>query len=379
MPTISDNIDYSQLLQQITLWAKELGFQQLGVSDIELSEHESRLNDWIAAGFHGEMNYMFKHGSKRSHPEELVDNTCRVISVRMDYMPPDCELSDAVLANPEQGFISRYALGRDYHKVMRKRLQKLSEKINHTIGDFGFRVFVDSAPVLEKALAEKSGLGWIGKHSNLINKNAGSWFFLGEIYTDLPLPVSLAQPQAEAETGDSAQNHCGTCTACIDICPTKAIVAPYKVDARRCISYLTIELHGSIPVEFRKAIGNRIYGCDDCQLCCPWNRFSRATTEQDFFTRHPLDAPALTELFRWDEKTFLKNTEGSAIRRIGYQRWLRNIAVALGNAPASTKIIELLEEKKLEFSRDEILVEHFDWALAEQVDGLQSSVGRKKQ
>lgn len=365
----SDNIDYSQLLQQITLWAKELGFQQLGVSDIELSKHESHLNNWIAAGFHGEMNYMFKHGSKRSHPEELVDDTCRVISVRMDYMPPDCELSDAVLANPEQGFISRYALGRDYHKVMRKRLQKLSERINNMIGDFGFRVFVDSAPVLEKALAEKSGLGWIGKHTNLINQKAGSWFFLGEIYTDLPLPLSLAQPQDESESGETVQNHCGTCTACIDICPTKAIVAPYQVDARRCISYLTIELHGSIPVEFRKAIGNRIYGCDDCQLCCPWNRFSQATSEQDFFTRHPLDAPALTDLFLWDEKTFLKNTEGSAIRRIGYQSWLRNISVALGNAPTSTKIIEILKQKKHEFSSNEILVEHIDWSLKQQSNG----------
>ncbi len=361
-----DNIDYNQLLQQITLWAKELGFQQLGISDINLSKHEKHLNNWIDAGFHGEMNYMFKHGTKRSHPEELVDNTCRVISVRMDYMPPDCELSDAVLANPEQGFISRYALGRDYHKVMRKRLQKLSEKINHHIGDFGFRVFVDSAPVLEKALAEKSGLGWIGKHTNLINSKAGSWFFLGEIYTDLPLPLSQHHPDSTDET---AQNHCGSCTSCIDICPTKAIIAPYKVDARRCISYLTIELHGSIPVEFRKAIGNRIYGCDDCQLCCPWNRFSQHTLEQDFFARHPLDAPALTDLFQWDEKTFLKNTEGSAIRRIGYQNWLRNIAVALGNAKTSKssneKIINALNRalKDKSSHSSAIVKEHIVWAL----------------
>lgn len=364
-----NNIDYHQLLQQITVWAKELGFQQLGVSDISLSKHEKHLNDWLDSGFHGEMGYMFKHGTKRSHPEELVDNTCRVLSVRMDYMPPDCELSDAVLANPEQGFISRYALGRDYHKVMRKRLQKLSEKIQHEIGTFGYRVFVDSAPVLEKALAEKSGLGWIGKHSNLINKKAGSWFFLGEIYTDLPLPLSQDQTKTktnvESKNNNETQNHCGNCTACIDICPTKAIVAPYKVDARRCISYLTIELHGPIPVEFRKAIGNRIYGCDDCQLCCPWNRFSQHTLEQDFFARHPLDAPALTNLFLWDEKTFLKNTEGSAIRRIGYQSWLRNIAVALGNAPTSGKVIQVLETKKAKLIEAgyDMVIEHIDWAL----------------
>ena len=356
MSDIPNNIDYSLLLPRISQWSKELGFQQLGVSDIDLTEHDKHLSDWIEAGFHGEMDYMFKHGSKRSHPEQLVSHTCRVISVRMDYMPPDCELSDTVLANPEMAYISRYALGRDYHKVMRKRLQKLADKIKNSIGDFGYRAFVDSAPVLEKALAEKSGLGWIGKHSNLINQKAGSWFFLGEIYTDLPLPV----------TGHTTEEHCGSCTACIDICPTKAIVAPYKVDARRCISYLTIELHGSIPVEFRKDIGNRIYGCDDCQLCCPWNRFSQPTTEEDFFTRHPLDAPDLIELFSWTEETFLKNTEGSAIRRIGYFRWLRNIAVALGNAPASEKIIGILEKKTQEFGNDTMLIEHIDWALARQ-------------
>ena len=348
-------MDYEQLLQSITNWASELGFQQLGVSDIDLSDAEKHLNNWLAAGFHGEMNYMHKHGSKRSHPEELVDKTCRVISVRMDYMPPDCELSDAVLANPSLGFISRYALGRDYHKVMRKRLQKLADKINAQIDDFNYRVFVDSAPVLEKALAEKSGLGWIGKHSNLINQKAGSWFFLGEIYTNIPLPLTHLE----------MQNHCGTCKACIDICPTKAIVAPYKVDARRCISYLTIELHGSIPVEFRKDIGNRIYGCDDCQLCCPWNRFSQPTMEQDFFTRHPLDAPNLIELFNWSEEKFLSQTEGSAIRRIGYERWLRNISIALGNAPTSEKIVLALNKRKNEFLKqdDATLLEHIDWAL----------------
>ncbi len=336
-------------------WASELGFQQLGVSNIELSKHEAHLNNWLAAGFHGEMDYMQKHGSKRSHPEELVDDTYRVISVRMDYMPPDCELSDAVLADPSLGFISRYALGRDYHKVMRKRLQKLADKINGQTDAFNYRVFVDSAPVLEKALAEKSGLGWIGKHSNIINQKAGSWFFLGEIYTNIPLPLTSSQ----------ANGHCGTCTTCIDICPTKAIVAPYKVDARRCISYLTIELHGSIPIKFRKDIGNRIYGCDDCQLCCPWNRFSQPTLEQDFFTRHPLDAPDLVELFNWSEEEFLKQTEGSAIRRIGYERWQRNISIALGNAPTSEKIVQALKKRKDETDKMNsiMLAEHIDWAL----------------
>lgn len=357
MPVKHNNINYDDLLVSITDCASDLGFQQLGISDIDLSKHETHLNEWLADGFHGEMDYMQKHGTKRSHPEELVDNTCRVISVRMDYMPPDCELSDTVLENPELGFISRYALGRDYHKVMRKRLQKLAEKINTNIGNFGYRVFVDSAPVLEKALAEKANLGWIGKHTNLINKKAGSWFFLGEIYTDLPLPTTNIQ----------TENHCGTCTNCIDICPTKAIIAPYKVDARRCISYLTIELHGSIPVEFRKDIGNRIYGCDDCQLCCPWNRFSQPTDEEDFFTRHPLDAPDLLELFNWNEDLFLKNTEGSAIRRIGYNRWIRNITIALGNAPTSKKITQalLLKKQNKHFSDNSVLHEHINWALAQ--------------
>ena len=359
MPTSTNIINYDHLLQQITQWSEQLGFQQLGVSDIDLSEQEEHLNNWLDAGFHGEMAYMSKHGSKRSHPEELVHNTCRVISVRMDYMPPDCELSDAVLENPQLGFISRYALGRDYHKVMRKRLQKLADKIQTQIGDFGYRAFVDSAPVLEKALAEKSGLGWIGKHTNLINQKAGSWFFLGEIYTNLALPLS--QPASNKLT----QNHCGTCSACIDTCPTKAIISPYKVDARRCISYLTIELHGSIPVEFRKNMGNRIYGCDDCQLYCPWNRFSQTSAEEDFFARHPLDAPDLLELFNWSEEQFLKNTEGSAIRRIGYYRWLRNIAIALGNAPVSEKIILALEQKKQELDDNDMVVEHINWALRE--------------
>ena len=351
MPYLPADIDYSQLADQIKEWSVELGFQQLGISDIALEPHETHLLNWLKKGFHGEMFYMENHGTKRSRPNDLVEGTIRVISVRMDYRPPEYADSETVMSDDSLGFISRYALGRDYHKVMRKKLQTLSNHIQQTIGDFGYRVFVDSAPVLEKALAEKSGLGWIGKHSNLINSKAGSWFFLGEIYTDLPLPVN----------GDVSDNHCGTCQACIDICPTDAIIAPYQVDARKCISYLTIELKGAIPIEFRKAMGNRIYGCDDCQLVCPWNRFSEATSETDFNVRHQLDAPELTTLFKWSEETFLKNTEGSAIRRIGYDSWLRNIAIALGNGSYSEEVIAALTEKRQ--AVNDMVAEHIDWAL----------------
>ena len=350
MDSPDQHLDYKELAQHINDWSKSLGFQQLGVTDTLMDTHEERLMEWLQKGFHGEMDYMEKHGTKRSRPGELVDGTLRVISVRMDYFPPDAASIETVLHDPTRGFISRYALGRDYHKLMRKRLQQLADKITAVTGDFGYRVFVDSAPVLEKPLAEKAGLGWIGKHTNLINQQAGSWFFLGEIYTDLPLPVDTP----------SAESHCGTCSACIDICPTKAIVEPYRLDARRCISYLTIELHGVIPVEFRSAMGNRIYGCDDCQLVCPWNRFSQPSRENDFSTRHRLDAPELIELFLWDEQTFLKKTEGSAIRRIGYRRWLRNIAVALGNAPRSDAIIRALNSRR---GLDAMVDEHIAWAL----------------
>ena len=347
-------IDVVQLADNIRTWSEQLGFQQLGITDTDLSEAEIRLLAWLDNGYHGEMDYMHKHGSKRSRPAELVDGTVRVICVRMDYFPPHSESIQAVLDNPEAGFISRYALGSDYHKLMRKRLQQLADKITTNIGEFDYRVFVDSAPVLEKPLAEKAGMGWIGKHTNLINSQAGSWFFLGEIYTDLPLPVDTA----------SDESHCGTCRACIDVCPTAAIIKPYQLDARRCISYLTIELQGSIPLEFRSLMGNRIYGCDDCQLVCPWNRFSKPTHEADFHARHALDAPELVELFRWDEQTFLDNTEGSAIRRIGYRRWLRNIAVALGNAPHSDTIVKVLEAKR---GFDAMVDEHIDWALQQQI------------
>ena len=343
----------AELVALIKTWGRELGFQQIGITDIALSEHETRLLNWLAAGFHGAMDYMARHGVQRSRPAELIPGTVRVIAARMDYLPPVAADPWAVLNQRDLGYVSRYALGRDYHKVLRRRLQRLAERIAATIGPFGYRVFVDSAPVLEKALAEKAGLGWIGKHSNLLDRRAGSWFFLGEIYVDLPLPVD-----------EPASAHCGRCTACLAICPTQAIVAPYRVDARRCISYHTIELHGPIPLEFRRAIGNRIYGCDDCQLVCPWNRFARPSVEPDFRARHGLDAPNLIELFGWDEAEFLRHTEGSAIRRIGHTRWLRNIAVALGNAPHSPTIVVALQARLAHSS--ELVREHVVWALAEQ-------------
>ena len=342
--------DIGELAGRIRICGRELGFQQLGFSDVDLGGHEIHLNNWLSNGFHGEMLYMQRHGTRRSRPQELEPGTLRVISVRMDYLPETAADIESLLTEPTMGVVSRYALGRDYHKLMRKRLQKLAEQIEAHSGPFGYRVFVDSAPVLEKALAEKAGLGWIGKHSNLINQQAGSWFFLGEIYTDLPLPVD--QPATE---------HCGACTRCIDICPTQAIVAPFTVDARRCISYLTIELRGSIPEELRPLMGNRIYGCDDCQLVCPWNRFAQPTQEQDFEPRQGLDAPQLIELFQWNEEQFLQRTEGSAIRRIGFDCWLRNISVALGNAPTSDAVINALEGR-LHYE-SEMVREHVEWAL----------------
>ncbi len=343
-----------ELAEQIRQWGQALGFQGVGFSDIELADHEIHLNNWLSRGFHGDMHYMQRHGTRRSRPQELEPGTLRVISVRMDYLPGSAQDIETLLKEPTKGAVSRYALGRDYHKLMRKRLQKLALQIETHSGPFGYRVFVDSAPVLEKALAEKAGLGWIGKHSNLINKRAGSWFFLGEIYTDLPLPVD-----------SPAVEHCGACTKCIEICPTQAIIAPYVVDARRCISYLTIELRGSIPEEFRPLMGNRIYGCDDCQMVCPWNRFAQPTQEADFAPRHGLDSPQLIELFGWNEEQFLQRTEGSAIRRIGYESWLRNIAIALGNAPTSGAVIKALQSR-LQFP-SKMVCEHVDWALKRHV------------
>ncbi len=343
--------DYAGLAAQIKAWGRELGFQQVGIANVELSQDEARLHEWLAAGRQGEMHYMARHGRKRTRPGALVPGTRRVISARMDYLPPSATDPWAVLSDPSLAYVSRYALGRDYHKVLRKRLQRLAERIEERVGPFGYRAFTDSAPVLEKALARNAGLGWIGKHTNLLNCDAGSWFFLGELYTDLPLPADRA-PSA----------HCGTCEACIRACPTGAIVAPYQLDARRCISYLTIELRGSIPEPLRPLIGNRIFGCDDCQLVCPWNRYAAATPETDFLPRHDLDAPALVALFDWSEEDFRRRTEGSAIRRIGYACWLRNIAVALGNAPAAEEVEAALRRR--ENHPSELVREHVSWALA---------------
>ncbi|HNP65387.1 MAG TPA: tRNA epoxyqueuosine(34) reductase QueG [Woeseiaceae bacterium] len=339
-----------ELKSSIVDWCAELGFQRCGVSDVNLGQAEDRLAEWLTLRFHGSMDYMERHGVKRSRPQDLVPGTLRIISVRMDYLPEPQDDARALLDHESRAYISRYALGRDYHKVMKGRLRALARRIEERVGTFGYRVFVDSAPVLEKAIAEKSGLGWIGKHTNLIDRDTGSWFFLGELYTDLPLP-----------TDDAEVSHCGSCTACIEVCPTNAIVAPYSLDARRCISYLTIENKGPIPEEFRAAIGNRIYGCDDCQLFCPWNKFAKPASEGDFAPRHGLDDAELTELFLWDKQTWLEKTEGSAIRRIGHERWLRNIAVALGNAKTCDKVVTALRSRINDNSP--LLVEHVQWAL----------------
>ena len=349
--------DWNALAEDIKRWGQELGFQKLGISDTQLDEAEAHLFKWLDEGRHGRMDYMAKHGTKRSRPSELEPGTVSVICARMDYLPGEGADPEAILADPHKAYISRYALGRDYHKVLRSRMQKLATRIEQAIGDFGYRVFTDSAPVLEKALAEKADLGWIGKHNILLAKQTGSWFFLGEIYTDLPLPTSFA-------TDNTSAHHCGTCTACIDVCPTRAIIAPHKVDARLCISYLTIELREAIPVELRPLMGNRIYGCDDCQLVCPWNRFAQPTPETDFLPRHALDNATLLTLFEWTEEEFLKRTEGSPIRRIGHECWLRNIAVALGNAPYNEDIIAALTQKKAHPSP--LVQEHVEWALDRQ-------------
>jgi epoxyqueuosine reductase len=342
----------ADLAEAIRAWGAELGFQQIGVAPVEIPEDEARLLRWLELRRHGAMEYMARHGVRRARPQHIAPGTLRVISARMDYLPPRARAAKDVLNEPELGYVSRYALGRDYHKLLRKRLAALAERIRAHSASQAYRVFVDSGPVLEKAYARNAGLGWIGKHTNLLNRAAGSWFFLGEILTDLPLPVDAP-----------ATNHCGTCRACIDVCPTQAIVGPYELDAARCISYLTIELRSSIPVELRKAMGNRIYGCDDCQLFCPWNKFARMTNEPDFAPRHRLDAPKLIELFAWSEAEFLARTEGSAIRRIGYECWLRNIAVALGNAPTSPAVLGALHARREHQS--ELVREHVSWALAQ--------------
>ena len=352
-------VDYTALTARIREWAHELGFQAVGISDIDLSAAESGLQEWLSLGWHGELDYMANHGNKRSRPAELVPGTLRVISLRMNYFPPQARDSWQVLAESERAFISRYALGRDYHKVLRNRLAKLADRIRAEVADSDGRVFTDSAPVMEVELARKAGLGWRGKHTLLLSREEGSWFFLGEIYLNLPLPVDAPQ-----------QEHCGTCTRCIEVCPTQAIVAPYRLDARRCISYLTIELKGSIPVEMRPLIGNRIYGCDDCQLVCPWNGFAQTagnglaqtSAEPDFAVRHGLDDVSLVTLFAWDEAEFKARLAGSAIYRIGHEQWLRNIAVGLGNAPKSAEVIAALQARREHPSA--LVREHVVWALA---------------
>jgi epoxyqueuosine reductase len=348
-------LNYQQLATHIKQWGIELGFSEVGITDIDLTKHEAQLQRWLDAGYHGSMDYMAAHGMKRARPDELVHGTQRVISVKMNYLPPDASFAKN-LKQTQKAYISRYALGRDYHKLMRNRLKKLGQKIAEHTDNLSFRPFVDSAPILERPLAEKAGLGWQGKHSLVINKEAGSWFFLGELFVDIPLPI---------DTPNTFEG-CGKCVACITLCPTGAIVEPYVVDARKCISYLTIEHQGAIPLEYRSLIGNRIYGCDDCQLVCPWNRYGQITDEYDFHPRTQLNNQDLLTLFAWDETTFLKNTEGSPIRRIGHQRWLRNLAVGLGNASFSPAIIVALEAAKPHVS--ELVADHIEWALAQQID-----------
>lgn len=345
-----DKAELADLADAIKRQGRTLGFQQVGVAGVDLGEAESRFKSWLARGFCGEMDYLSRHGSKRTRPAELVPGTVRVVSARMDYWPGGSADAEEMLDRSPYAYVSRYALGRDYHKVLRARLKRLAEFIRYRAGGAGYRVFVDSAPVLEKPLAQNAGLGWIGKHTNLLNANAGSWFFLGELFTDIPLPVD-----------EPATDHCGSCRACIDVCPTRAIVAPYVLDARRCISYLTIELRGSIPEEFRPAIGNRIFGCDDCQLVCPWNKFATPSGEADFAARHGLDAALLVELFRWSEADWDTGTRGSALRRAGYEGWLRNLAVALGNAETSPEVVAALR-KRIDHPSD-VVREHVLWAL----------------
>lgn len=359
----SANIDFAALAARIKAWGAELGFAKVGITGVELDEDEGRLLAWLREGRHGTMDYMQRHGTKRSRPQELQPGTVRVVSARMDYFPTgaDSEAAWRTLRDGERAYISRYALGRDYHKLIRSRLQKLADRIESETGPFGYRAFTDSAPVLEKALARNAGLGWIGKHTLLLDRDAGSWFFLGELYTDLPLPVDAPSTA-----------HCGTCTRCIDICPTQAITGPYQLDARRCIAYLTIESKDAIPEELRGLIGNRVFGCDDCQLVCPWNKFAQPTHEEDFAPRHGLDDAKLVELFAWTEGEFLKKTEGMPIRRAGYAGFSRNVAVALGNAPRSTKVVSALEARANDPSA--LVREHVAWALAEQARKRRSTV-----
>lgn len=365
----SESNNFNSLREWIKNQAKELGFTDARIADLDMANVDSKLRDWLDKGHHGDMDYMSRHAHLRIHPEQLHPGSLRAICVRMDYAPEmkiDSDKQDwrqvelSRLNNPDEAVISIYARGRDYHKVMRSRLQELSDLISKEIGNFGYRVFVDSAPVMEVELAQKSGIGWRGKHTLALNREGGSFFFLGEIFVDIPLPID-----------EPVSSHCGECQSCIDLCPTNAIIAPYQLDARRCISYLTIEHAGSIPEEFRELMGNRIYGCDDCQLVCPWNKFAKKSKEIDFKPRNGLDGAYLLELFSWSEKDFLERHQGSAIRRIGYERWMRNIAVALGNALRNKGLSETIKNQirtALQQRRHEVstmVAEHIDWALVE--------------
>lgn len=353
-----DSTQLQSLGQEIKSWAHELGFQDCGITDTALDLHEQRLNAWLQEGYHGELDYMAAHGSKRSRPGELIEGTLRVISLRMDYLP-DAQDASTILNNPDKAYVSRYALGRDYHKLLRKRLSKLATRLrDHVQDNYDYRAFVDSAPVLERGLAQKAGLGWIGKNTMLIASDAGSWFFLGEIYTNLALPLDDA----------FSDTHCGSCTRCLELCPTDAFVKPFVLDARRCISYLTIESKAPIPEDLRPLMGNRIFGCDDCQLVCPWTKFSPPSQETDFNPRNNLDGEDLLALFQWSEEEFLRRTEGSPIRRTGYEGWMRNIAVALGNAPPSIAIVDALQQRLPDAS--DLVAEHCHWAIKQQKDAL---------
>ena len=346
------NVDFTQLHQDIKRWAQEFGFQRIGVADIDLKLDSERYRHWCEQGFHGTMNYMTRHESLRNNPQQLVSDVQRVIVVSMNYLSAQTDMQ-AVEDGQETAYIARYALGRDYHKLLRKRLDKLAQRITHQVASHGYRAFCDSAPVLERALARKAGIGWVGKNTMIMNREQGSWFFLGELFTNIPLPID--QP---------IKDHCGSCSACITVCPTQAIIKPYQLDARRCIAYLTIEHKGSIDPEFRPLIGNRVFGCDDCQIICPWNKFAKITNETDFKPRHQLNSSQLVDLFLWDEATFLKNTEGSAIRRTGYVCWLRNIAIGLGNAAKDEKILAALNQRRSHPSS--LVREHVEWAIAQQ-------------
>jgi epoxyqueuosine reductase len=346
-------VDLAALADNIKSWGLELGFQQIAITDFDLGSYRQRFERWLAERRHGDMKYLERNLELRFDPARLVPGSCRAIVARMDYLPPDTRPAQ-ILERPELGYVSRYALGRDYHKVVRGRLRKLVGRINENAGPGPRRAFTDSAPVLEKPLAEKAGLGWIGKHTLLLNRSAGSWFFLGEILTDLALPVDAV----------GAENHCGRCSACMTVCPTNAITAPGQLDARRCISYLTIEHKGAIPEALRPLIGNRIFGCDDCQLVCPWNRFALPSAEAEFLPRHALDRTPLLELFNWSESEFLARTEGTALRRINYGQWQRNLAVALGNAPYDPALIAALSARR--DSAPPLVAQHIDWAIAQQ-------------